>query len=313
MAFVVHIGSQKTGSTAIQTMLAGNVEALVGRNFNYVAAGRKNIAHNVLAQELRHGDARIFLPDLQQEVSDAPDMDHIMSSEMLFHLPIAARLHGFLAPFLDQGIKLICYLRRHDHYLEAMYKQLLKNGKIRPDPDAFLQRRLSGAAYGPILDAFANKFGAQNLVVRAYDTSLFPDGDVVADFLSAVGIPEAGDLQWSRTGSNQTLSAEVSEILGEINRSTSINTRQILRNLIEDSKRDAASASDVFDPDTRADVVASLAEDAAYVADTYCADFARLHDAAQSDVISWPDAEARLERYRDALGDVLRAWGKRRG
>ena len=71
------------------------------------------------------GKHSFILPDLQQEVSDAPDMDHIMSSEMLFHLPIAARLHEFLAPFLDQGIKLICYLRRHDHYLEAMYKQLL--------------------------------------------------------------------------------------------------------------------------------------------------------------------------------------------
>ena len=109
MAFVVHIGSQKTGSTAIQTMLAGNVEALVGRNFNYVAAGRKNIAHNILAQELRHGDARIFLPDLEQEVTDAPDMDHILSSEMLFRLPLAARLHGFLAPYLSHGIKTTVY------------------------------------------------------------------------------------------------------------------------------------------------------------------------------------------------------------
>ena len=99
------------------------------------------------------------LADLAAEVAAQDARVHLMSSEMLFHASVAPRLWAGLAPGLREDVRLICYLRRHDQYLEAMYKQLLKNGKIRANPRAFLDRRRGTAAYGPVLDAFADAFG----------------------------------------------------------------------------------------------------------------------------------------------------------
>ncbi|MEP1202107.1 hypothetical protein [Tateyamaria sp.] len=46
---IIHIGSQKTGSTSIQTFLTQNPDKMAKAGLTYVNAGRGPAAHNKLA------------------------------------------------------------------------------------------------------------------------------------------------------------------------------------------------------------------------------------------------------------------------
>lgn len=307
MGLVIHIGSQKTGSTAIQTTLAENGDSLLAGGVRYLQAGRSNIAHNVLAQDIRHGDPATHFADLAAEIAGSDAPVNLMSSEMLFHASVAPRLWAGLGADLRGDVRLICYLRRHDQYLEAMYKQLLKNGKIRANPAAFLDRRRETAAYGPVLDAFADAFGREALVVRVFEPAALTDGDVVTDFLGLLGV---NGLERSDAQANRTLSVEVSEVLGEISRNTRINTRPIIRELIANGAEGVARSGDAFAPEDRAALMAQMETDCAYIRRTYCPGDGPLF--ADSDVGQDADrsAEARLDRHRFALAEVLAAFGR---
>lgn len=304
MRIIIHIGSQKTGSTALQTMLADNAEALRDLGINYVQAGRKNIAHNAVAQDLRHGDATAQFDEMAAEVAALPDHTHIMSSEMFFHQSLAGRLQAVLHPDLHPSVQLVCYLRPHDRYLEAMYKQLLKNGKIGANPGAFLKRRLKSVGYGPVLDAFSDSFGTANLDVRAFDPAGFAGGDIRADFAQLAGFDPGMLPKVLTVPSNRTLSAEISEILGEISQNTAMNTRPIIRRIIDMPDAGQFRSCDVFTADEHAQIVAQCAADRAYVRDRYCPEFGRTDTPPENPPAT---AEERLERYRSALRIVTRA------
>ena len=82
----IHIGSQKTGSTSIQTFLRNNPEKLAAQGINYVTAGRGPSAHNRVATKLgtKPKVADTMLKNIVSEISAKPDMTHILSSELFF-------------------------------------------------------------------------------------------------------------------------------------------------------------------------------------------------------------------------------------
>ena len=49
---ILHIGSQKTGTTSIQGFLKNKADALAVEGVNYISAGRTNIAHNSVLQAI---------------------------------------------------------------------------------------------------------------------------------------------------------------------------------------------------------------------------------------------------------------------
>lgn len=48
--------------------------------------------------------------------------------------------------------------------------------------------------YNMALDPWSEVFGEENLIVRAFEKVLFKDGDIVADFLSILGIEDGQDV-----------------------------------------------------------------------------------------------------------------------
>ena len=309
MPLTIHIGSQKTGSTAIQTVLANNSEALRANGFHYLEAGRNNIAHNALAQDLRHGDPKPVFDAIADEVTAHRDTHFLMSSEMLFHSFVPGPLSKGLAATQYGSVRIVCYLRRHDQYLEAMYKQLLKNGKIQPDPEGFLQRRLDTAAYGPVLDRFADVFGHANVRVCPFEKTALEDGDIVTDFLSQIGVDDLSGFERPALRTNQTFSAEVTEILGDISRHTRINTRAIIRALSASGNPDIARAGDAFDSPATTRILQETAADADYVLATYRPDLERLFESEPGDHNALDTGDA-LTAYKTALTEVLAALGR---
>jgi len=117
---VLHIGAPKTGTTALQQFLSTNEAALRARGISYMRAGRSHIAHNPLPTAIAQGRAAEMLRAIMDEHDAAPDLLHVISSEIMFRIIVAQRLGPFLPAGMRGAVRVLCYLRRQDHYLEAI-------------------------------------------------------------------------------------------------------------------------------------------------------------------------------------------------
>ncbi|MDA5558275.1 hypothetical protein [Shimia sp. MMG029] len=309
----IHIGTQKTGSTSIQAHLWAHQKALKAQGVNYVQAGRKRAAHNQIAITERNGDIQPLLEKVVQEIDALPDHTHIISSEMFFRPSIAAALAAHLPEHQKQRVKLVTYLRRQDKFLEAMYKQTLKNGRFRGSPAKYAQQRQIASFYGTTLDAFAAAFGKEALIVRIFERSTLHNGDVVEDFAQSIGLHGTLCALPRQAQSNPTLSLEVSHLLGMLNRTTDINTKQLIREISRHQTKGATRSGDCYSIAERAEIMDLCAQDNAYVAKTYCdapAALFEIDDLSPSTTVSGPSDTEKLSNLEDAIFAVFRAIGK---
>ncbi|WP_298261989.1 hypothetical protein [uncultured Litoreibacter sp.] len=243
----LHIGSPKTGTTSLQNFLNDNATTLreTGR-LNFMTTGRAHIAHNQLAAAARTGNATILMEEMLREADATPDVTQVASSEMLFNLHTARKLSGAAPEEFKQRTKVICYIRRQDSYLEALYKQLLKNSRIPPDRQAFLDDAKRRLHYLNTFNTYAEMFGEENIVVRPFGPKYLVDGDVVRDFAHYLEMPITRDLRVVEGFSNKTFSAEMSELLSLMGERTDFNTREVIRELIALNHPGTIKSRDVF-------------------------------------------------------------------
>ena len=242
-----HIGSPKTGTTSLQNFLNENAEELREHsNINYVEAGRSHIAHNRLASAARSGEAEKVFDAIGREADSMPDATHIVSSEMLFNPFNARKVAQGIPDHIRERGKVICYVRRQDSYLDSMYKQLLKNSRIKPDRQAFLGDAIRLVRYLDTLNAYSGMFGEENVIVRPYSQSKLKNGDIVDDFAEQTGFELFDGLRMSSDFSNKSFSAELAELLAMMSEKTEYNTRELIRELIEVNHPGTIKSRDVF-------------------------------------------------------------------
>ena len=206
---IVHIGAGKTGSTAIQYFLAYNAEALRRLGFSYPlvapASTRADGAnHNRLAYELLGPQPaaaeRAMARALARSAAESPAT--LLSAEVLYMRPFESecasaaaylaaknaaldRLFAMLAPF-DQ-IDIVCYVRRHDRWIESIYNERIKTGREHGTSFAEFVGRYGRSHYRPQLEAWARR---GNVSVRPYEAAARSEGGLTGDFCRAVGIEE---------------------------------------------------------------------------------------------------------------------------
>ncbi len=204
----LHIGINKTGSSAIQRFLAENPRMLLRHGVLYPRSGRHENAHYLLSSALGFGpvekardageaaSARTLerlRVRLESESRRHPAARVVLSSEQ-FVRPLDPRpVRGLLAAF---DCRIVVYLRRHDHWWASAYGQALKTVSHPPwgmGPEAYIawsrERQPGQRRYRPLLERWCSVFGRENIIVRPYEPMQNPDG-VVADFLRTIGAPE---------------------------------------------------------------------------------------------------------------------------
>lgn len=314
---LLHIGSPKTGTTAIQGFLKGNPDVLADAGVNYVSAGRANIAHNSVPKLFRSGEAQAVCDAIAHEIDTSDAHIHVISSE-LFFLPnnmklVAKMFAAHLPKPLLQATKVVCYLRRQDRYLEALYKQYVKNGKIPADPDGFYRAQFNKLSYSPTLAVFADKFGQENVIVRPFERSALRNGDAVEDFIYQCEAPIPTDiLRAAKPTSNKTFSVEVTEILGLVSRHTGLNTRQMIRSMTRMDDAAIVRSNDVFDHAARRAIVEHHSADNDAVRAMYCSDREALFkvddlEGAEAEQLT---TEQVRENWQAAIRAMARAIGE---
>jgi hypothetical protein len=208
----VHIGAHKTGSTSLQHLVSWYrpLLRLAGLDVPRMPGSRKARNQDIAIDALAHRHDRDF-------ATRGAYLDHVRRSNARRFFVSAERLYvnqdapAYFAPFKDICIvKIICFVRRQDRFLEAMYRQLVRNnypGLTIPFPDFAAKRSVD---WSEKLTPWEDEFGRANVIVIPYDDHR------AFDSISAISeIAGLGVLRWLpiRPKANPGLSCEATETL----------------------------------------------------------------------------------------------------
>jgi hypothetical protein len=214
----IHIGSHKTGTSAIQKFLSTNREVLQQKGFCY--PGNK-VAHHDMAREFRTLELPVIAgkPDLAtrkyfDEISTSRSDTIILSSEGFEGLYNSVhKLKDFLK---DQFcVKIIFYARSQGERIESMYNQRVKQEVTlleKPFSDFVGNGYFAFLDYYKILLPWGQAFGKENIIVRCYEKEQLPDG-IFDDFIRAVGLPPDKNYVFPKEKVNQSLKWDLIEII----------------------------------------------------------------------------------------------------
>ncbi|MCC5797775.1 MAG: hypothetical protein JJU48_10695 [Methylophaga sp.] len=192
---VLHVGPDKTGSTAIQFALAQCRELLLDRGIQYSvreAINDKGLYHFFLtnsrlssiakkSNKLDRSDkshAQNYMLKLKSELSNTSATGLILSHEGLCHLnnQEMAGLRDFLLNYTD-SVEVVMYVRDSASYATSAMSQRVKTGRRA------LGEGLPYIKYKTIISTLVDVFGRPNINVRAFSREAFPNGNIVMDFL----------------------------------------------------------------------------------------------------------------------------------
>ncbi len=215
---ILHIGASKAGSSSIQAFLRRN--RFVFAKHGYVipdkslSIGGPVTGEHVFAVQAmnRPGDAKTFRDRMDALFAQSTPETHsvLISAENLSNLGNSAIIAG-LSEHYD--VKIVMYLRRQDELLTSAWQQWAS--KIESDFHGWLITALK--QYGQwdrVLAEWANHAGAAGMVVRVFDRASFLHGDLLQDFVDAIGLGgKSGDFDFVQEDSNPSVSDAITAMV----------------------------------------------------------------------------------------------------
>lgn len=172
---VLHIGTHKTGSTALQQAFVVGQEALQAEGFLYPHCGRPSSGpvwgHHLLpwAIQGKRGvqDERVLV-DLKDEI-DASDAHTIIVSSEEFDALSKNEVRRVVRYFQSWDLRVVIYLRNPYDYMVSYYKQIVKSGRCRETFSDALRTHAGRCDYHRICEAWNASIGDGCLDIRMYD------------------------------------------------------------------------------------------------------------------------------------------------
>ncbi len=211
---VIHIGTEKTGSTAIQNVLANGRDVLKSQGWLYPKAfGKRDSQYGLVVLSMKDawlngGDLSQFLKlkskddwekyrnaifsSFEGELRECGECGRLVVSSEHFHSRLKtadeiANLRNILERWC-KTFRIVVYFRRQDRVAVSLYSTAMKiTGMDRP---VFGDERRYYFDYLKIYDNWASVFGNESIVVRVYDDTCKGKGGVVGDFLEVCGLNE---------------------------------------------------------------------------------------------------------------------------
>jgi hypothetical protein len=242
MDCVIHIGTEKTGTTSIQRTLDNNADLLLAEGILWPPVFQNGqdpriacYAMNDETVDLRKRRRNLTTPAevarfrttfenrLERELKAAQGPGTLLIvNEHLSRMRAPGELER-LKTLLDRfasSIRIVLYLRRQDRMMRSMYSQVIKVGGTRENVFPLFDQASEGDFttfnYRRIADLWAGAFGSQALEVRVFERPRLVGGDVVRDFFHTAGLTWMEGLETAKT--NESLSREALLSLRELNR-----------------------------------------------------------------------------------------------
>ncbi len=232
-AIKVHIGLHKTGTTSIQATLFRNRPRLLAAGINYLSLAEN---HSALLYPLFNNAPHLYRVNkaagidteekaanqntqteflLRHALQENRSATFVISGEDLCALgpPGIARLRDWFNPYAAD-FRIVAYVRDPYATVNSLFQQRLRAGEtwaqIVANPPRPRYQRI-----GHWIDAF----GRQHVDIRLFDRFRFAKGNLIADFLDAVGAPPQLVEELDLVRANSSISREAGWLIDLINRS----------------------------------------------------------------------------------------------
>ena len=245
MKCLLHIGTEKTGTTVLQEWLYANREALSERGLYLpIASGVPNSrkfcafcqdayddyfrARSIDDEQARRAYFDGFIQELADELElarashDAVLLTSEHFSSRLKSQEEIACLKDVLQTMLGpaSAIDIVCYVREQASLINSLYSTALLNGSTASIRDFYTDPSIHDPYfnYELMLQNWSAVFGSENVKLRLYDRAKLTGGDVRQDFLAVV-LPNAkfSDFNPEKSTSNTAISQLQTLLLRLIN------------------------------------------------------------------------------------------------
>lgn len=311
----LHIGTPKSGTTSIQRFLRSNAASLPDQGIFYRRQMIKNMSMMEFVKAMRSKNASEVASRYAQELAGLCQSHEtvVSSNEMFAFLFVPDAMMPAIVKEVRCPIKVICYIRRPDSYLESVYKQRAKNGFISPDPMKFYRNYLPNLQYENFLDVYAKYVGKENVIVRVFDRSVLRNGNVIYDFADQIGLSDLTDLEDVEITSNPSLSRPLSELVGTLARNSGVQANAFVNDIVARANKGVFRSGDTYDLATRRDVMDVCRASLETVRKSYRPDLSHLFkedDLGDDAVSSYPDVTEQSELNRVAGHEISLTAGK---
>lgn len=232
---VLHIGTDKTGTTSLQQLLRLNRAALLEHGVLYPRSPGR-VRHVELGLYARSDEALLKARDwlrgdhpspdvfrrrlrrrLTREITESGASRVVLSDEALFRLQ-----SDFIERLRDltngsASLRIVVYLRRQDEHLVSSYQQAVKVGETRRLDEWARQIFPRRYDYAARLRDWQSALEPEKVVVRPFERERFPGGSLAQDFLDAAGVAVPVDRLRPVAARNESLGAEAVELLRILN------------------------------------------------------------------------------------------------
>lgn len=283
---VLHAGTWKTGSKALQKFWAINQEELRRRGLFYpltATASYMDGANQSYQSRLAtsgDGDRSGRLRALAAEINASQCQTCLVSHENICNLS-ARELLEFVAHLPGWRFTVVLYLRRQDHYAESLYNQHVKAGVSFPGTfGQHFARYRDRYDYRRMVTKLGTVFGFENIVVRPYEREQFHGDTIYADFMHH-GLAEEIDrsLVIPERDRNSRLARDTLELKRIINalRASKAHKLRFGRSLVAYAEsvdpriRMAFQEHNLLSPEQRTRLVAAYADGNAWIARRFLA------------------------------------------
>ena len=283
MKLILHIGTHKTGTTALQQFLYTNRRQLAICGFHYATPPHGLQEANFIANALNVGNICAVQAFLLKHVTLARRHGShtiLASAENFYAMSVLAtmqrrevsanavkrdrgliRMFQSLMPEDVTTCQVACYFRRPDRYAESLYSQHVKRGIIFDGTfDEFLPIIKPALLYNQYMQAWSDAFEENNCIVRLYEPVR---ADIAGDFVrNVMGIDNSDQFTRIHRQANERVSRDVLEFKRLRNRAARANERDIERTILrlvdeemELRKTEPDYYQDFLSPDQRAELL----------------------------------------------------------
>ncbi len=253
----LHIGTAKTGTTALQRFFAKNRELLEQQGIIYPDTGiyYENVENNRNAHflvgerfdsswnHLREQEEREFEQglDFLKEIGENHSTILLSDESLWYRGGVNPELWEKLKKGFDQRgleVKIIVYFRRQDSFVESHWAQQVRGGATLSfyeyiHSDSFKEYPLN---YYEHLSVIAESFGKENIIVRPFESQQYQGEEktIYSDFLNILGLELSSGFEVARPYQNMKLKGHYLEILRMLNNFRGLSDNKIITSVLKD-------------------------------------------------------------------------------
>ena len=194
---ILHIGTNKTGTSSLQVFLREDKDFLKKNKFihpnfkggighHHELATCLSKANSIYEPELHTQKAQFYINEINKIFKSNPNHTIILSSEAFHEHSNPSGLKKLLKNY---NVKVFCYFREHVSYLSSWYQQNIKETNETRSFTEWLDSRYirNHTNYVEVLKQWSNSFG-KNFKYRPFERESLVGGDIVSDFCDFIGV-----------------------------------------------------------------------------------------------------------------------------